>query len=162
MKKWFIASLLFASCTNGSEKITATDSPAGTMPDTPYIVAGTPAIGKNDSTIAIQFEQGSNTAAITADLLNGKPLSVLVNVNKGSKLMAVVKNVTPGLNLRINQLHTPSGSTDGPFGNRLDYKAADSGTYRIVVGSNLMAEGVTSGKFNMVIGVENKPQQPIQ
>ena len=65
---------------------------------------------------------------------------VIKNVTK-STISAKINNVEKDRNLRINQIILPDGSSDGPFSKEMKYAKKKNGTYKIVIGKNLMAEG---------------------
>ena len=52
-------------------------------------------------------------------------------------------------NLRINQIEMPDSTFDGPFGKSLDYKIKTPGTYKLIIGESMMAEGQYSGDFEI-------------
>lgn len=72
---------------------------------------------------------------------------LVINNFKKPSVSAVISVNDKGRNLRINQIILPNNLTDGPFSNRMDYKTSRKGTYKIVVGKNLMKEGKLSGGF---------------
>lgn len=55
-------------------------------------------------------------------------------------------------NIRINQIRTADGNFDGPFGKALlRYKTRGSGEVWLIIGKDLMADGATTGKFEVEI-----------
>lgn len=75
---------------------------------------------------------------------------VIRNVNKSNLSVEVYTNDN-GRNIRINQIVKPDNSTDGPFTNKMNYKTSKKGTYKIVIGKNLMAQGKLSGNFSVLV-----------
>jgi hypothetical protein len=43
----------------------------------------------------------------------------------------------------------PDSTFDGPFGKSLDYKIKTPGTYKLIIGESMMAEGQYSGDFEI-------------
>lgn len=52
-------------------------------------------------------------------------------------------------NLRINQLISPSGVADGPFGRELQYDLNETGNWKFVVGGSLMQGDDYAGDFTL-------------
>lgn len=51
-------------------------------------------------------------------------------------------------NIRFNQIRTPDGKWDGPFGREIEnYPIPKSGEVQLVIGKSLMASGSDKGKF---------------
>ena len=73
------------------------------------------------------------------------------NVTK-TTISAKINNVEKDRNLRINQIILPDGSSDAPFSKEMKYAKKKNGTYKIVIGKNLMAEGKLVG--NVSVSVE--------
>lgn len=76
---------------------------------------------------------------------------VIKNVTK-STISAKINTIEKDRNLRINQIILPDGSSDGPFSKEMKYTKKKNGTYKIVIGKNLMAEGKLVG--NVSVSVE--------
>ena len=108
----------------------------------------------NDSTIYVRFLPDSTATTMAATLQKNSPVNFYVDVQSGKKLKATLQLISPKLNARINQLFTPSGKADGPFGSQLDYPIIERGMYKIIVGRNLMAEGLPAGDFSLRVSVE--------
>lgn len=81
---------------------------------------------------------------------NQQFILVIKNVKK-STISAKISTNDKGRNVRINQVIMPDNSTDGPFSNSINYKTSKKGTYKIVIGKNLMAEGQLSGNFSVSV-----------
>ncbi len=81
---------------------------------------------------------------------NQQFILVIKNVKK-STISAKISTNDKGRNVRINQVIMPDNSTDGPFSNSMNYKTSKKGTYKIVIGKNLMAEGQLSGNFSVSV-----------
>ena len=76
--------------------------------------------------------------------------SAIKNFNKPT-LSAKINTVEKDRNLRINQIILPDGSADGPFSREMKYAKKQSGTYKIVFGKNLMAEGKLKGNISVTV-----------
>ena len=81
---------------------------------------------------------------------NQQFILVIKNFNKPT-LSAKINTVEKGRNLRINQIILPDGSADGPFSREMKYTKKQSGTYKIVFGKNLMAEGKLAGNISVTV-----------
>lgn len=81
---------------------------------------------------------------------NQQFILVIKNFNKPT-LSAKINTVEKGRNLRINQIILPDGSADGPFSSEMKYTKKQSGTYKIVFGKNLMAEGKLTGNISVTV-----------
>ena len=81
---------------------------------------------------------------------NQQFILVIKNFNKPS-LSAKINTLEKGRNLRINQIILPDGSADGPFSREMKYAKKQSGTYKIVFGKNLMAEGKLTGNISVTV-----------
>lgn len=81
---------------------------------------------------------------------NQQFILVIKNFNKPT-LSAKINTVEKDRNLRINQIILPDGSADGPFSREMKYTKKQSGTYKIVFGKNLMAEGKLKGNISVTV-----------
>lgn len=52
-------------------------------------------------------------------------------------------------NLRINQLISPSGVSDGPFGRTLEYDLNETGNWQLIIGGSLMQGDNYAGGFTV-------------
>ncbi|MCD8044324.1 MAG: hypothetical protein LUH10_14835 [Tannerellaceae bacterium] len=52
-------------------------------------------------------------------------------------------------NLRFSEIIMPDDSSDGPFGRELDYELPRDGTYKLIIGENIMAGEPWSGDFTL-------------
>lgn len=64
-------------------------------------------------------------------------------------LNAVITPHNNNMNVRFNQIRTPDGKFDGPFGREISYKIPKSGEVWLIIGKNLMAEGDLEGVFSV-------------
>ena len=69
--------------------------------------------------------------------------------NLNLKASVLPKNNT--MNIRFNQIKTPDGKFDGPFGREISYKITKTGEVWLIVGKNLMADGDYIGEFSVRI-----------
>ena len=94
------------------------------------------------------LQPGSDTFTIQLHLNGIKDKqTILVAIKSGNELFAVINKDNRKANIRINQIEMPDSTFDGPFGDSLHYRLKITGTYKIIVGHNLMAEGKPSGNF---------------
>lgn len=81
---------------------------------------------------------------------NQQFIIVIKNVTKPT-ISAKINTVEKDRNLRINQIILPDGSSDGPFSKEMIFNKKKNGTYKIVIGKNLMADGKLVGKVSVTV-----------
>jgi hypothetical protein len=108
-----------------------------------------------DTLIAIQFPSDSSSITVTGKM-NGinNPVTVYVPVSKGNLLTVLLNPEDSTANIRINQLFTPDGKADGPFGKSLTRKVTQTGNYTLIIGENLMQGDEWKGTFTLTVRVE--------
>jgi hypothetical protein len=92
-------------------------------------------------------EQGPTELALKGhidNLSDQQTLSFLAE--KGQKLNAILEPDPQG-NIRINQIVSPSGESDGPFGQILEYDLNETGVWKLVIGGSLMQGDEYEGDF---------------
>jgi len=100
------------------------------------------------------IEQGSTELTLKGHLDNlsdQQTLSFLAE--KGQKLNAILEPDPQG-NIRINQIVSPSGESDGPFGQILEYDINETGAWKLVIGGSLMQGDDYKGDFQVRIKLE--------
>ena len=80
--------------------------------------------------------------------INDKKI-IIVSLASGKELIATLTKNSRKVNVRINQLEMPDSTFDGPFGDSLHYEIKMHGTYKIIIGADLMAEGNPPGAFTL-------------
>lgn len=70
---------------------------------------------------------------------------------KKDQLKANIVPENNNMNIRFNQIKTPDGKYDGPFGREISYKISGKGEVWLIIGKNLMAEGDNMGRFSVRI-----------
>lgn len=70
---------------------------------------------------------------------------------KKDQLKANIIPENNNMNIRFNQIKTPNGKYDGPFGREISYKISGKGEVWLIIGKNLMAEGDNVGRFSVRI-----------
>ena len=68
---------------------------------------------------------------------------------KKDQLKATIKPENNNMNIRFNQIKTPDGKYDGPFGRDISYKISGKGEVALIFGKNLMADGDNIGRFSV-------------
>ncbi|MFY1046816.1 hypothetical protein [Chryseobacterium sp. GP-SGM7] len=81
---------------------------------------------------------------------NQKLVLKIKNYQK-SDLKAIVLPKNNNMNIRFNQIKTPDGKFDGPFGREISYKIPKNGEVWLIIGKNLMAEGDLTGDFSVKV-----------
>lgn len=69
-----------------------------------------------------------------------------MNSEAKSMEVSIVFSSATGANLRLSQIVLPSGTTDGPFGQKTWYNLANPGTYQLIFNENMMAGEPWSGE----------------
>ncbi|MCX8533868.1 hypothetical protein [Chryseobacterium luquanense] len=97
-------------------------------------------------------------------VVDGEKLPLLIDekfTDKNQKLILKIRNyektdlkasVLPknnNMNIRFNQIKTPDGKFDGPFGREISYKITKNGEVWLIIGKNLMADGEIEGDFSV-------------
>ncbi|REC53808.1 hypothetical protein DRF62_12200 [Chryseobacterium piscium] len=70
---------------------------------------------------------------------------------KKDQLKADIVPESNNMNIRFNQIKTPDGKYDGPFGREISYKISSKGEVWLMIGKNLMADGENTGRFSVRI-----------
>lgn len=70
---------------------------------------------------------------------------------KKDQLKANIIPESNNMNIRFNQIKTPDGKYDGPFGREISYKISSKGEVWLMIGKNLMADGDNMGRFSVRI-----------
>ncbi|MDF2834170.1 hypothetical protein [Chryseobacterium indoltheticum] len=68
---------------------------------------------------------------------------------KKDQLKATIMPENNNMNIRFNQIKTPDGKYDGPFGRDISYKISGKGEVALIIGKNLMADGDNVGRFSV-------------
>lgn len=76
-------------------------------------------------------------------------LKILHFPNKN--ISAKINTDEKDFNIRFNQIKTPNGQLDGPFGRDLSYELSSKGEILLIIGKSNMASGKTMGLFSVSI-----------
>lgn len=124
---------------------------------------------KNDTLQSINTKSEENVSkqnGETVKLVDGEKLPSTLECEFTDKIQKVVvrianykkdqlkANIIPennNMNIRFNQIKTPDGKYDGPFGREISYKISGQGEVWLIIGKNLMAEGDNVGRFSVRI-----------
>jgi len=143
------------SCNNTSQNNVNTDSkPAGndTIKAQKDIINNTVI---NDSIIHISFPKDSTWVTVNAKMKGFNHLvTVYIPVKQGRHLTASISSDDSAANVRINQIITPGDKADGPFGRDFTFAIHQQGTYRLLIGENLMQGDEWKGEFKLTVKVE--------
>lgn len=108
----------------------------------------------NDSTINIRFPKGGTSITVTGKMKGiNHPITVYIPVKQGKQLTATLIPEDSTANIRFNQIFTPDGKADGPFGRELKRELHQQGTYKLIIGENLMRGEEWKGKFSLTVSV---------
>lgn len=112
-------------------------------------------IATNDSTIHISFSKDSTWVTIDGKMKGiNHPVSVYIPVKQGKQLTVTILPEDSLANIRINQIFTPDGKADGPFGRELKHTIKQPGTYKLIIAENMMQGEEWKGKFKLTVKVE--------
>src|SRR5690606_41260568 len=70
--------------------------------------------------------------------------------------LVTIRIITPGDtgNIRLAQIVSPDGETDGPFGKAYTDSLQVPGVYRIIVAENLMQESLYQGTYTVRVDMQ--------
>jgi len=143
------------ACNNAAPVTEAKEEAKDTAPPPPSITKAEIKNLQQDSTIHFVFEPGVDSAAGKGHLdKKGDPVICYVEVDKGKKISGKVIPDKEGANIRFSHIYMPDGSSDGPFGQSIEYKAKQKGVYRLFISPNRMAGDPESTDFTVVIKIE--------
>ena len=104
---------------------------------------------KSDTLLTVDIK--NNKGSVRAYLNGiGKHVTIVVPVNGGDSLTAVLIPDDNNANIRFNQVYVPEGKHgkyDGPFSRNISYPVTVKGNYKLIVCEDLMAEKNWSGSF---------------
>lgn len=149
----FVAGLSLIGCNNPA---TTTMENAKAKPDSPA-VKSTPSEDavlnqQVDSTITFSFAPGSDSLVAKGHMeKKGDPVICYLQVDKGKKLRGKVIPDKAGANIRFSHIYMPDGSSDGPFGQSIEYALKQKGLYRLYISPNRMAGDPESTDFTVTI-----------
>ncbi len=150
----FMTCLVFIACNNPSSVPEAREEAKDTAPPLPAIPESAIKNIQQDSTIHFVFEPGVDSAMGKGHLdKKGDPVICYVEVEKGKKISGRVIPDKEGANIRFSHIYMPDGSSDGPFGQTIEYKTKQKGLYRLFVSPNRMAGDPESTDFTVVIKI---------
>lgn len=87
----------------------------------------------------------------------GKHVIVMVPVTSGDSIYADIVPDNDSTNIRFNQIYVPlgkEGKYDGPFSRTISYPITVKGNYKLIIGTNLMAEGKPEGSFTCNVWIK--------
>jgi hypothetical protein len=145
-------SLSVAACNNSAPVTEAKEEARDTAPAAPAIATEEISNIQSDSTIRFRFEPGADSALGKGHLdKKGDPVICYIEADKGQKITGKLIPGNAGANIRFSHIYMPDGSSDGPFGQTIEYTARQKGTYRLFISPNRMAGDPESTDFTVVI-----------
>ncbi|RYY63041.1 MAG: hypothetical protein EOO05_00395 [Chitinophagaceae bacterium] len=158
-----IAGLVACNNNAGTESETdpVPDTSAIDAPGTPVITTeSTPVNTQVDSVIRFKFDRDSSTLTAKGTLRSPKDRIIgYLSADREVDMTAILEPSDKKMNIRFSQIIMPDGKTDGPFGQKLQYKINQEGTYQIIITPNNMADGVTNGDFTIRLAVTPNPHK---
>jgi hypothetical protein len=103
----------------------------------------------------ITLEKDSNFVVIN-DTLNGlsDKKTYVIEAQDGQTFIAKITTPSDTANIRINQIISPSGEADGPFGKDITYPIAETGAWKIILGGSLMQGDDYKGSYKLTLVIE--------
>ncbi|MET0463265.1 MAG: hypothetical protein ABW007_08920 [Chitinophagaceae bacterium] len=147
--------LFFISCNNPSPVKEAKEEAKDTAATQPVPTEVDVAVVQQDSTIHLAIKGGGIDSVSAKGHLDkkGAPVICYIDLDKGNKLTGKVIPDKAGANIRFSHIYMPDGSSDGPFGQTIEYTARQKGTYRLYVSPNMMAGDPESTDFVVTVVV---------
>jgi len=120
----------------------------------------------HDTLQSVNTKSEENVSKQNGETVDGEKLPSTLECEFTDKVQKVVvrianykkdqlkANIIPennNMNIRFNQIKTPDGKYDGPFGREISYKISGKGEVWLIIGKNLMAEGDNVGRFSVRI-----------
>lgn len=78
-------------------------------------------------------------------------LIIKINNYPKKNISAKITTEAKDFNIRFNQIKTPDGKYDGPFGKEITHEIPSKGEVWLIIGKSNMASGKTTGKFSVTI-----------
>ncbi|MCG2617206.1 hypothetical protein LZZ85_23120 [Terrimonas sp. NA20] len=151
----FAGSLFFLSCNNSAPVKEAKEEAKDTAAAQPLPTEVDIAFVQKDSTIHLVLKGGGIDSVSGKGHIDkkGTPVICYLDLDKGNKLTGKVIPDKAGANIRFSHIYMPDGSSDGPFGQTIEYTAKQKGTYRLYVSPNMMAGDPESTDFVVTVVV---------
>jgi hypothetical protein len=142
------ATVFFLSCNNPTPVTEAKEEARDTATTQTLPAEKDIAVTQKDSTIYFTVQPGTDSVSGKGHLeKKGDPVICYIDLEKGNKLTGKVIPDKAGANIRFSHIYMPDGSSDGPFGQTIEYTAKQKGTYRLFVSPNRMAGDPESTDF---------------
>ncbi|MDR2886158.1 MAG: hypothetical protein LBU95_05195 [Rikenellaceae bacterium] len=139
MKKFLIliAAAAMAACVQNAPKAQTEDTTA------------TEAVAdKSPTTIIVDGESMSMNIVDNLDSLTDSR-TYTIDAMIGQTLYLSLAAPDEPANVRVNQIISPSGAADGPFGRDVQYEITEDGTWTIIVAESLMNGEEYKGEFTL-------------
>ncbi len=160
----FFIILIVASCSDGANSNIGSNSSTGigssesNTGDDTVATDKTNVIvrdDKSDTLITVSFPKDSTWTKIEGKMRGiSHPITVLIPVKQGKQLSAFLQTEDSTANIRINQIFTADGKADGPFGKEIKYPIKKEGTYKLIIGENMMQGDEWKGTFWLTVSVK--------
>jgi len=139
-----------------TQKTETANTPVEEKKETPPATEKNEQLRDKSGAIRVRFPAGSNEITLNGNITGfGEKISYVLEASKGQKLFVKVVVTDPKGNLAINQIISPSGKADGPFGVKTSYPLTESGDWKVVLGENQMAGDPWKGKYELTLAVFN-------
>ncbi len=105
----------------------------------------------------IRFEEGAANGNFTSRLDSlGDQKTFIFEAKEGQTIVATVVTTdsSQAPNVRFNQIISPSGEAEGPFGNEMTYVLNEAGQWKFIIGESLMAGEPYAGEFTLAVEVK--------
>jgi hypothetical protein len=107
-----------------------------------------------DSVIHLAFPPGGSPVTVKGYLdKRGDPVVCYLQVNRDTKLMAVLTPENEKADIRFSHIRRPDGKSDGPFSASMRYHLTEPGLYKLYIAPNKMAGDPVSTDFRLTVKI---------
>ncbi len=118
-------------------------------------ISNTDTIPANENEFTIEFAKGASSVDLKGNMKSLTDQKVyFFNATKGQKLTGKLIPANQPANIRFNQIISPSGTADGPFGLDLKYDLNESGKWQLIIAESNMNGEPYIGDYNLSVSVE--------
>lgn len=144
---------------NNSDSVIVSEQKANTLPSDSQNLQI-----EKDSSNNINHDRSVEKNGQIIKVVDGEVLPFIIDekfTDKNQKLILKIRNYEKSnlkasiipqndkMNIRFNQIRTPDGKFDGPFGREISHAIPKTGEVWLIIGKNLMAEGEIKGDFSV-------------
>ena len=106
---------------------------------------------EDDPSLSNHIELIDNFGSLLRNFHAGNADTLTLTLLKPAFVNIDIATAIEGANVRINQVISPIGDIDGPFGRTLEQDFHEAGTYKLVIAESLMQGDSYAGKYRVNI-----------